>query len=89
MRTAKSRNYEVDQNNPIYHDTLKLLKNYRDAVWNLELDVQHVRREFEIEYGNSLEDFLDSIYLAGADLSGTRLENYARVSNGAIKCSLC
>ena len=78
MRTAKSRNYEVDQNNPIYHDTLKLLKNYRDAVWNLQLDVQHVRREFEIQYGNSLEDFLDSIYLAGADLSGTRLENYAK-----------
>lgn len=78
MNHSKGKNHEVDQNNPIYHDTCKLLKNYRDAVWNLELDVQHVRREFEIEYGNSVEEFLDSIYLAGADIYGTRLENYAK-----------
>lgn len=78
MNQSSKKNYPVDQDNPLYHDTHKLLKNYRDAVWNLELDVQHVRREFEIEYGNSVEEFLESVYLAGADLSGTKLENYAR-----------
>ena len=30
---------------------------------------QHVRTKFEIEYGTSIEDFLDSVYLAGADLA--------------------
>lgn len=25
--------------NPLYHDTLKLLKKYRDVVWSLELSV--------------------------------------------------
>ncbi len=72
------KDYENVQDNPLFHDTWKLLKNYRDAVWNLELAVQQVKHEFEVEYGNSIEEFLDSIYLAGADLGGTRLENYAR-----------
>ena len=58
--------------NPLYHDTWKLLKKYRDVVWSLELSVQHVRTKFEIEYGTSIEDFLDSVYLAGADLAGDR-----------------
>ena len=60
--------------NPLYHDTWKLLKKYRDVVWSLELSVQHVRTKFEIEYGTSIEDFLDSVYLAGADLAGSDIE---------------
>ena len=64
--------------NPLYHDTWKLLKKYRDVVWSLELSVQQVRSRFEIEYGSSIEDFLESVYLAGADLSGTKIENHAR-----------
>ena len=56
-------------NNPLYHDTWKLLKKYRDVVWSLELSVQQVRSRFEIEYGSSIEDFLESVYVAGIDLS--------------------
>lgn len=64
--------------NPVYHDTWKLLKKYRDVVWSLELSVQQVRNRFAIEYGSSVEDFLDSVYLAGADLSGTDIEHHAK-----------
>ena len=64
--------------NPLYHDTWKLLKKYRDVVWSLELSVQQVRSRFEIEYGSSIEDFLESVYLAGADLGGSKIENHAR-----------
>lgn len=64
--------------NKYYHDTWQLLKNYRDVVWSLELSVQQVKKTFEIEYGTSIEDFLDSIYMAGADLSGTQIEQHAR-----------
>lgn len=66
------------EENPLFHDTWKLLKNYRDAVRNLELAVQQVKNTFEIEYGSSIEEFLDSIYLAGADIGGSKLENYAK-----------
>lgn len=69
---------DVDQTTPLYHNTLKLLQKYREAAWNLELDVMHVRSCFQIEYGSSIEEFLDSIYLAGADVGGSRLEEYAK-----------
>lgn len=63
---------------PRYHDTWRLLKKYRDVVWSLELSVQQLKNQFEIEYGSSIEEFLESVYLAGADLSGTQLEDHAR-----------
>lgn len=64
--------------NPLYHNTWKLLKKYRDVVWSLELSIQQVRNRFELEYGSSIEDFLDSVYLAGADLSGSDTEHHAK-----------
>ena len=76
--TRPNKNIPSEHETPLFHDTWKLLKNYRDAVWNLELAVQQVRSTFEIEYGSSIEEFLDSIYLAGADIGGTRLEDYAK-----------
>ena len=47
--TRPNKNIPTDQENPLFHDTWKLLKNYRDAVWNLELAVQQVRSTFEIQ----------------------------------------
>lgn len=74
-----SKNKELNAtDNPLYHDTWKLLRKYRDVVWSLELSVQQVRNNFEIEYGSSVEEFLDSIYLAGADLSGSVIERHAQ-----------
>jgi len=63
---------------PRYHDTWMLLKKYRDVVWSLELSVQHLKKRFEVEYGSSIEEFLDSVYLAGADLGGTEIEHQAQ-----------
>lgn len=63
---------------PRYHDTWRLLKKYRDVVWSMELSVQQVKNMFQIEFGSSIEDFLESVYLAGADLTGTDIENHAR-----------
>ena len=72
----KSEAITVDE--PLYHDTWKLLKKYRDVVWSLELSVQQVRNRFEIEYGSSIEDFLESVYLAGADIAGGDIEHHAK-----------
>lgn len=73
------KNHERDMTeDPRYHDTWRLLKKYRDVVWSLELSVQQLKNQFEIEYGSSIEEFLESAYLAGADLSGTQLEDHAR-----------
>ena len=62
----------------IRDSTWLLLRKYRDVVWSLELSVQQVRRQFQVEYGSSIEDFLESIYLAGVDFSDTNIEEHAR-----------
>lgn len=64
--------------NPKFHDTWLLLRKYRDVVWGLELSVQQVKRRFQMEIGSSIEDFLDSIYLAGVDFSDNGIEEQAR-----------
>ena len=61
-----------------YHNTWKLLKKYRDVVWSVEVSVLQLKNEFQLEYGSSIDDFLESVYLAGADLSGTDIEQHAR-----------
>jgi len=48
------------------------------VVWSLELSVQQVEKEFEIEFGSSIDDFLESVYLAVAGLGGMQAENHAR-----------
>lgn len=75
MKTKK----ELDvSENPLYHDTWTLLRKYRDVVWSLELSVQRVRRQFQVEYGSSIEDFLESIYIAGVDFNDTGIEEQAK-----------
>lgn len=72
---------KVDQDvrdDPRYHDTRRLLRKYRDVTWSLELSVQRLRIQFDVEYGTSIEDFLDTVYLAGANLGGTELEHHAQ-----------
>ena len=68
-----------------YHDTWKLLKKYRDVIWSLEVSVQQVKNQFRIDYDCSIEDFLESIYMAGADLGGTGIENHARCIERSYK----
>lgn len=75
---ANKNNKISKQGDSRYHDTWKLLKKYRDVVWSLELSVQQIKSQFQIEYGSNIDDFLDSIYMAGADLGGTQIENHAR-----------
>lgn len=73
------RKYEkMAEEDSRYHDTWKLLKKYRDVVWSLELSVLQVKKKFRVEYECSIEDFLDSIYMAGANLSGTDIEDHAK-----------
>lgn len=63
---------------PRYHNTWKLLSKYRDVVWSMELSVLQLKNRFHVEYGCDIDTFLDSIYAAGADLSGTEIEQHAR-----------
>ena len=47
--------------NPLYHDTWKLLQKYRDVVWSMELSTQQLKTAFVSECGKTIDEFLDSI----------------------------
>ena len=74
----KNTSNQTKLDDMLYHDTFTLLKKYRDVVWSLELSVQKVRRQFEMEMGSSIDDFLESIYLAGVDFKENGIEEHAQ-----------
>ena len=43
---------KIPEDHPFYHDTWKLLKNYRDVAWNLELSNLDLQAEFRAEFGS-------------------------------------
>ncbi len=91
---AKKNHHPVSaevENNPLYHDTYKLLRCYRDSTYSLMVAVRQVEIQFQLEYNTSIDEFLDSIYAAGADLGDSQIEEWAKSiarSNKMIKLLL-
>ena len=81
---AKKNHHPVSaevENNPLYHDTYKLLRCYRDSTYSLMVAVRQVEIQFQLE----------SIYAAGADLGDSQIEEWAKSiarSNRMIKLLL-
>lgn len=70
---------EVKQKENIYyHNTQKLLDSYRDVIWSLEVATHQIKEDFKSEFGESIDDFLDTVYVAGADLTGTKIESQSK-----------
>ena len=66
------------EEDPRFHDTYKFLRRYRDATYSLKVVVHQMETQFRLKYGTSVDEFLDSIYAAGADLSGDDIEERAK-----------
>ena len=62
----------------LYHNTEVLLKKYRDVVWSIEVSAIQAQISFELEMDCKLEEFLEMSYAAGADLSGTNIQEQMR-----------
>lgn len=62
----------------LYHNTEMLLKKYRDVVWSIEVSAIQAQISFELEMDCKLEEFLEMSYAAGADLSGTNIQEQMR-----------
>ena len=75
-RTKK--NHIAQNEDPRFHNTYQLLKHYRDATYSLKVVVHQLETQFQIDYGTSIDHFLDSIYVAGADLNGSDIEERAK-----------
>lgn len=66
------------EEDPRFHDTYKFLRRYRDATYSLKVVVHQMETQFRLKYGTSVDEFLDSIYAAGAGLSGDDIEERAK-----------
>ena len=71
MARTKKQSYATPEEDPRFHDTYKFLRRYRDATYSLKVVVRQLEAQFRMEYGTSVDDFLDSVYAAGVELSGT------------------
>ena len=58
---------QVSDMSPHYHDTLMLLKKYRDIAWTVEISSRNLQEEFRAEYGCPSRDVLSSLKLNKAD----------------------
>ena len=70
--------YLKPEEDPRFHDTYKFLRRYRDATYSLKVVVHQMEKQFRMRYGTSVDEFLDSIYTAGAELSGDDIEERAK-----------
>ena len=69
---------QINKEEYLYHNTEVLLKNYRDVIWRVEVSLNSVKSKFENQFECDLETFLELSYAAGADLSGTDIEDRMR-----------
>lgn len=53
-----------------FHDTLTLMKNYRDASWNVEVAERNLHAEFHAAYGTSAKASLENLGLPNPHLEG-------------------
>ena len=74
----KKQEYLNPAEDPRFHDTYNFLRRYRDATYSLKVVVHQMETQFRMKYGTSVDEFLDSIYSAGADLSGDDIEERAK-----------
>lgn len=68
----------IPEADPRYHDTYRFLQKYRDATYSLKVVVHQLEMQFQTEHGTSIDEFLDAIYSAGADICGTDIEDRAK-----------
>lgn len=60
-----------------YHNTQLLLRNYRSARWNLELELSQICDSSPMDFGTSIEDRLLSIEEIGVSYYGSQLQSQA------------
>ena len=74
----KKVNEKMTREEYLYHNTELLLKKYRDVVWSIEVSAMQAEISFELEMDCKLDEFLEMSYAAGADLSGTQIQEQMR-----------
>jgi len=66
-----------EEENPRFHDTKRLLKQYRRISYSIMMSEAEFCNRVSDEYGIEATPFQVNAEMAGIDLSNTKLENYA------------
>ena len=78
MSNRNTQGFPSPEEDPRFHDTYQFLRRYRDATYSLKVVVHQMEHQFKLQYDNDIDKFLDSIYAAGADLTGSDIEQRAK-----------
>ena len=78
MANRNTQEFPSPEEDPRFHDTYQFLRRYRDATYSLKVVVHQMEHQFKLQYDNDIDKFLDSIYAAGADLTGSDIEQRAK-----------
>ena len=78
MANRNTQGFPSPEEDPRFHDTYQFLRRYRDATYSLKVVVHQMEHQFKLQYDNDIDKFLDSIYAAGADLTGSDIEQRAK-----------
>lgn len=78
MANRNTQRFPSPEEDPRFHDTYQFLRRYRDATYSLKVVVHQMEHQFKLQYDNDIDKFLDSIYAAGADLTGSDIEQRAK-----------
>lgn len=74
----KTDDTRTEREKYLYHNTQMMLRKYRDVVWSIDVAMAQIQINFQMEMNTKIEDFLETAYDAGADLSGTEIQEQLR-----------
>lgn len=77
-KTKENPGKEMSKEEYLYHNTELLLKKFRDVRWSIEVSAIQAQISFELEMDCKLEEFLEMSYTAGADFTGTHIQEQIR-----------
>ena len=69
---------EPPQRQDHFHNTKKLLRQYRRVAYAIQMSESELNLRMELEHGMHLSTFKINAELAGIDLSNTKVESYTR-----------
>ena len=86
MPKRKGQDFSTPEENPRFHDTYQFLRRYRDATYSLKVVVHQMENQFKVQYGSSIDEFLDSIMQLGQTWQEVILRNVPKALSGATGC---
>lgn len=81
MEMLRVRNSVIRNNEEIIAETKEVLRLYRPVKWRIQKNKLILETDFRLEYGKDIDQFLNSVYMAGVDINTDIKDFKIRVEN--------